>query len=188
MTNQRASFRVNDKVALQVQRLTTTDVGEISQLFDQRRKGLGLLNHFVNEREKKRPSFIKIEKQFPEISQYIGYLEDQLEALIQQADNETSRLPNTPSHAVSISSSGMSCDLEESIPEESLVEIKVKFFPSQATIFCFGRISRCEPIDGLHPVHWETAINFTHIHEDDEEQLVKHIHKAQMNELRLMVK
>ncbi|HHJ18878.1 MAG TPA: PilZ domain-containing protein [Gammaproteobacteria bacterium] len=187
MTNQRSSFRVNDKVALKVEQLEGGDAKEISEVFEAHHKGLGLLNHFVNERQKRRPNFIKIEKQHPEISRYITYLEDQIQALIQQNDQDSSTLPNTATHAVSISASGMSCDLETHLPEEALVEITVRLFPSMATIFCFGRILRCESIEGVQPPHWETAIKFTHMHEDDEERLVKHIHKIQMNELRLMV-
>ena len=179
--NKRAYFRVNDKVALKVHAI---DGGSANDLYEKRKKEIGVANRFLHDRESKRPSLLSIEKRFPEVASYIEYLEDKIQTLANQSSGQI-QLPQTPTHEVSLSATGVCYNVSEPLPLDTRLEITMRLFPSRMMVYVIGRVTRCSPVAGGQT--YDVAVKYTHIHEEDEDLLFKHVNYVQMDSLKVVV-
>lgn len=180
--NQRKYFRINDSVALQYRLLPNGDPATLEENYRSQRARLGLSNDFVLAREKKLPKMRHIAQRYPEVAEYLRFLEEELHALHMRLAARDSRLPEAPTHQVNLSASGVGFFSTEPLPEGRYVELSLRLFPLQTGIFALARVARVER-QGEEDMWW-TALEFTHLPEDDREALVKHIHRLQVSRLR----
>lgn len=183
-SNSRKFFRVSDKVALTVNPIDTR-THNITELFERRRKEVGLANRFVQEKEKKRPSLLSIERRFPDVALYIEYLENKIQLLANQTGTDDQNLKMSPTHHVDLSASGINFSYANRFAENSLVEISIRLFPSRIRIHTISTVIRC--VASKNHNQFAIAAKFTHIHEEDEELLFRHIHAVQNDALKVIV-
>ncbi len=179
--NKRSYFRVNDKVALKVHAI---EDGSINDLYEKRKREIGVANRFLHDRETKRPSLLSIEKRFPEVASYIEYLEDKIQTLANQS-SEQIQLPQTPTHEVSLSATGLCYNASQPVALDTPVEITMRLFPSRMMVYVVGQVTRCTPVAGGQS--FDVAVKYTHIHEEDEDLLFKHVNYVQMDSLKVVV-
>ncbi len=182
--NQRKFFRVSDKVAMTVKAVNCSATN-IVDLFERRHKEAELANQFVREKKINRPSLLSIERRFPDVTNYIEYLEKEIQRLTNHTGTGDKTLPMQPTHSVDLSASGISFFCSTQFVENSLVEISIRLFPSRIRVHTISTIIRCDVSSKSNK--YETAARFTHIHEEDEEQLFQHIHKVQTEALKIVV-
>ncbi|HBS26148.1 MAG TPA: hypothetical protein DD827_03295 [Gammaproteobacteria bacterium] len=182
--NNRKFFRVSDKIAMTVKAVSSSTTN-IAELFEQRRKETGLANSFVQEKKINRPSLMSIERRFPDVVTYIETLENRLQLLTNNNGKDDKALPMQATHSVDLSASGISFFCSNKFVENSLVEISIRLFPSRIRIHTISTIIRCDASNKSH--EYDVAARFTHIHEEDEEQLFQHIHKIQTDALKIVV-
>ncbi len=182
--NQRSYYRVNDKVALRARKIEPGSVS-VSDLFERRIRETGLTNQFIHERAKKRPTLLSVERRYPDVAAYIEYLEDKIQTLAGYVSSDESPLPMTPDHDVSLSASGLSFNSASGFEVGDQIEIMMRLFPSRMVVYLIGVVTRREPVAGNRL--WEVGVKYTHIHEDDREQLFHQVNHVQTDSLKVVV-
>ena len=185
--NHRQGFRVNDRVALLVRRLDDDEMRQVSSLFELRRRDLAQAPDSDPIADFKKLSLAQVQKRCPEAHAYISYLEEKIEKLQRSASACESSLPMFPSDLVNFSTSGIQFQSAAELPENGMIEIALRLFPSQAALLFFARVTRCETAADKRAGGWSAGATFTHIDERDKELLARHIHKYQMDALNLLV-
>lgn len=186
-SNRRKYLRINDRVSLHFQPLSETEASEAVANFETRRLEFSLKNHLVHGREQHMPQMRVIEKRHPEIACYLKFLEKQIESLSSELIDQDHCLSIDDRYEVNLSAEGIRFYMPEQFEPGALAEIAMMVYPSQASMFALGEIVRSEKVkdnEGKETL-WKTAIYFTHLHEEDREMLIKHIHQLQLTEIRL---
>lgn len=184
-SERREYFRINDMIALQAESLSNEDAERADELYEIRWRDTGFSSEISYNREKHQPTMIQIERKYPEVATYISYLEEELQRVIQRLGTEESKLPGKPTHQVNLSAGGLLFLSHKEFATDSLIELNIRLFPSRNPIFAYARVIRCEATDSDVSEGWDIATKFTHVHEEDQEALIKHIHKWQMSRLRV---
>ncbi|MGV6816644.1 MAG: PilZ domain-containing protein [Thiotrichales bacterium] len=179
--NKRSFFRITDNIALVVNKLAHSEADNIESYFRKNRAEYGLANEFIMQRELNSPLLKKIAAQNSNVAEYISFLEENILALARAANRHLNDAPSEPDHAVNLSGNGLQYLSTTERPEGELLELTITLFPSQATIYTIGTVKRAEK---TATGKWSTAIHFTHLQEDDQEILVKHVHSRQLNTIQ----
>lgn len=186
--NKRSYFRIRDRVALKLSVIPAGSSRSLANMFEDNRRQSGLAAQFMRETELHRPNLKSIERSYPDIASYIADLESKIQRLAQHSESETLELPNKPSHTIDLSASGLALETENPIPVDSMVEIQMRLYPCAAVVCMFGIVVRIETVKGLNNKDIpQMGIRFTHIHDDDEELLIRHIHQVQLDALKVVV-
>jgi hypothetical protein len=185
--NHRQRFRINDRVAILVRSLDNGEIHQLNSSFELRRRELAQAPNSDPIADYKKYSVSQIQKRCPEAHNYISYLEEKIEKLERNSVVCESLLPMHPSHLVSLSTSGIQFQSEIEYLRDSLMEITVRLFPSQAALLFFARVTRSESVTGAQSHTWGIGASYTHIHQKDEETLAHHIHQYQIDALRLQM-
>ena len=180
--NKRNFFRVNDSVALSIKPLSKKDSSDINLLYEERRRDFGIVNEFLLARERYLPKLIRIRRRDPEIADYINYLEDKIQKLAATLGRDKSLQKSRPTHHVNLSASGIRFESDLALESQSKIELTITLFPSGTPILVFGDVIR---VTRGNEADWSYVVNFSHIHDEDMEQLVKHVHARQLDELRV---
>lgn len=181
--NRREYYRIDDRIALNMKAMPegVSELGE--ELFEARRREIGLANHFAANQERHRAEKKRIEQKHPEIASYLAYMEEEIKVLATRLATSDSGLPTVPTHDVNICAEGMRLELDKPLPINQHYELSMMVFPSSTSVFCIGEVIRCEEItegDELQIGRHTVVIRFTQIHDEDIEALVKHIHQKQL--------
>ncbi len=181
----RRSFRVNDCIGIQIRRFDQQTLEEEKDRFAEHRSEIGLVNEFMHQRDMHLPRLTAIQSRSPDTASYIRYLESKIDTLAGLLLVRDLNLPRHPTHKVNLSGTGVRFYHDERIPEDETIEMQLLLFPSHALIPCFGTVvwSEHDPTDE-EPGRHSTAIDFSLIHPDDEDILIKHTVTTQMQDLR----
>lgn len=177
----RRFFRIADAVALKTRVIKRENLETEIKRFSQNRDAFGLLNTFVEEKEKYLPQRREIERKNPEIAAYFKYIDDKLNALAKLLLLQNDKIADYPTHDVNLSAQGIRYITHTRLHEDDIVEVKILLFPSLARIYAFGAVVWCaedESEDGEKV--FMVAVDFTYLNDYDKEILVKHIHKKQL--------
>lgn len=179
--NKRGYFRVNDSVALAIHPLGEKEADRANQLFDARHRDFGIVNEFLLARERYLPKLIRIRRRDPEIAEYIAYLEDKIQKLAAAMGRKEALKKAVPTHHVNLSASGIRFNSDIPLQPGHKVELTMTLFPSGVPILVFGDVIRAS---NARQQGWSYVVAFSHLHDDDMEILIKHIHARQLDELR----
>ncbi len=183
-SNKRSFFRVNDSVALAIKPLPGKTTADINALYEERRRDFGIVNEFLLARERYLPKLLRIRRRDPEIAEYISYLEDKIQKLAASMGRKKEMRKAKPTHHVNLSASGIRFESDIPLETGAKVELTITLFPSGSPILVFGEVIRAVP-DTHHGASWSYVVNFSHIHDEDMELLIKHVHARQLDELRI---
>jgi hypothetical protein len=181
----RRSFRVNDQIGLRVKQLTGQELAQALKLFESERRRFGLANEFAHRRERSLPTLKPIEMTHPDIAAYLEHLEHKIDSLAAQLGSRDAGLSIQPSHAVNISSHGLCFYHDHALSPGAALELHLKLFPTGICLLAYGTVIWCgisSPAPG-HASH-AVAVDFSHIHGDDRDLLIKHILEKELAALR----
>jgi len=182
--NRRKYLRIDDRISLYVKPLTETEAEEAILHFEIRRMDFSLMSHLVYGREQHMPQMRVIEKRHPEVAGYLKFLEKQIETLSSRIIDQDHRLNPEKTCKVNISAEGLRFDTDRPYPPDAMFEIALMLFPSRTSMLAFGKVVRSEKETEDAVARWKTAIQFTHLHEEDREIMIKHIHQKQITQIR----
>ena len=154
--------------------------------FSQRSATVGLCSQIEYNKEELAPAIRKINKDHPEIASWLSFLQQTVETLATQLSEQRNMQCDTEIRRVSISASGIEFSVSQPCTTGDDIEMVLTLQPSVATIMVIGRItaaSERSAEQGDDESH-QLKIRFTHIRESDQELLIRHIHRAQIEELR----
>lgn len=187
MSNNRRSYvRIQAEVGLRWRRLDETESANISSTFEGRSRSVGLISEVNYRSDELVPSMRKIRDEHPEIAAWLKFLKSAVESLaVQVAHAESSKTQTIP-QLVIISAAGMEFDSDSEFEPGELLEVVLELMPSTSRMMVIGEVVRTDNSNsaivtsGGNPI----ALAFKHIRDADQELLIRHIHRAQMEELR----
>ena len=80
-----------------------------------------------------------------------------------------------------LSAQGISFYSDTGADKGSIVELNLRLLPSRQQIVCFARVIDCSE-DQHDQGKYRLSLDFEHIHEADQEILVKHVHAKQLRD------
>ncbi len=180
--NRRNYLRINDMVSMKTDIIQASGITDIKSYFAEQREKFSLKNHLSYRRAQHLPQMRVIEQRYPEMAQYLKFLEEQIETLSTNMIDRQHALSYSANIEVSLSAQGMGFMSSECYEPGCLLGIVLKLFPSKLTLLVFAEVVRSEA-DGGDDSRWWTGVHFTHIHDEDREMLIKHNYRKQMKEI-----
>ncbi len=183
--NRREFFRINDRIALQYRPLETQDEKTLKRLHHERCAECDRANE-VPEEELKRPSSMSlVGRRYPEILAYVKALEKMVAANPPVAAG--SNFGDTPvlRQLVNISGGGIRFTTPEKLDPGTLVELILRM-ENGLRFVAFAEIVRIAE-DTLEngETGWNIAARFTHIRDDDQNELIRFLLSRQMENVRV---
>ncbi len=173
----RRFFRIEDNVGL---KLTTIEPGQqesrIQQFWNEQHQ-FSLRNEFNYRLEQHQSDLLVIKNKMPELGRYLSLLQQQLDLLTDKVINDQDDFIDFEA-SVNLSAQGISLHSEQPYSAGQLVELHIQLLPNQQKIVTLGTV-----IESINPSGnklFNLSLDFTHIHEADQELLVKHIHARQL--------
>ena len=180
--NRREAFRLEDEILLKIEKVELSDPETMEAEFQQRRAEFGILTHLKYGSEKHLPLMRTIERKNPEIAQYLKFLERQIESIsVRNSGCDDSAPDYGDKQWANLSANGMRFSAPGNYVEGECIEAKMVLFPDELRIMVLATVNRVEVSDdGFQQV----SVAFTKLHIEDQEALIKHLHKRQIQELR----
>ncbi|MEM7257731.1 MAG: hypothetical protein AAF404_10120, partial [Pseudomonadota bacterium] len=129
----------------------------------------------------------KIRNQHPEIAAWIDFQQHALSALALQVNSQRAMLATTQPQNVSISAAGMEFNSDVDCVAGNHLEIILSLGTGLPTILTIGVVDKMAEVDQVLAQGSENKklqVQFTHIREADQEVLIRHIHRTQLNQIR----
>lgn len=179
----REYYRVDDELSLSLEMLKSNSLEQALEEYTPllEREGLGKM--LQKSAAIDLPSFATIKCKHPEIAAYMSELERRIQFLADMITQQ-GNLPMDPTHAVDISGGGMKFEHTQSCPIGSFVMLKMLLFPEGIRITALGEVVNSTEVTQGPQKRWETGVRFAKINDNDREQLLKHIHRLQMRQIR----
>jgi len=182
--NQRESFRVQDKIAVLVNQLSDKASQQASEIFDTRRASAVAGSESYHKVKRDITGLGYVKRRYPEVWDYIQFLEEKVDNFSNLQVGENKAL-DTPSQSVDLSIGGLQFNAPLRLPESSMVELKIRLFPSMNLIYAFGRVARQIQVNTAEGPAIRMAIQFAHLHPQDKDVLAKHIQQRQLENIRV---
>ncbi len=183
--NRRSYYRVDDYVALTVKELSAEEISHADSVFERRRYQHGVMNDIAAERDKYQPVLAHVRQEYPEVAEYLDLLERQINTLAFRLVHANNLRTRAPSHAVNLSASGMRFTTPRPVARGSMLEVMILLFPSYSVVYAFAKVVRVEqqPGNKQEKPRWLASVQFTHLHDEDREAIVRHVHQRQMTDV-----
>lgn len=180
--NRRSALRVEDSILLRVSSVPLTEMQDLDTYFEHRRSSLSVQAHISYCTGQKIPQMRIIERKHPEIASYLRYLESQIQYLSTSLEKVLDMDGNSVSaQKVCLSAGGIQFETDSEFDVKVPLELRLSLIEKSITILVFATIKRIEgPENGLYTV----TTQFSNIHEEDKELLIKHVHQTHVEQLR----
>ncbi len=185
-TNRRDYVRIESRIGLSWERIAADLSAEQLQMtFEQRSRSIGMMSELNHRSEELTPAMRMITEKHPEIAQYLKFLHSTIEHLAEQVSNNSSRQGDSDHlQDVVISAAGIEFNCAERCEVGDRLEIVFSLHPSTARMLVVGEVLRVDEISVDNQPQCRLALAYRHIRDADQELLIRHIHRAQLDELR----
>lgn len=185
--NKRSFYRVNDRALLKVRVLDTAERDELIEQFEQRRMHYSLTTHVSHQRQQRMPLISSIRKKHPDIASYLDHLEAQLDTLAGQLVQQLDFGEDARPQPINLSATGLRYESEVAVESGASLEIGLLLQPDQQLVLALGTAVRVEAPasdDDDQGQSWSVSVGFDCISEEDQELLIKHVHRIQRIEFQ----
>ncbi|PPD32103.1 MAG: pilus assembly protein PilZ [Methylomonas sp.] len=185
-TERRRFFRINDTVSLSYQPIdeATANAGLKS---DRPINGQCSLSATLDVLSQEALAVMKhLEKQNPDFLQLYRILDAKINAIAQSVMFVGSNVNAHNSQDINLSASGLAFQQSEALPVGQNLSIDMYLPTTLSLIYTYGRVINCVAVDADAncPAHHLISVEFTHIREEDQELLIKHVVRMQWQQLR----
>lgn len=182
MTDQDTYISIQSEVKVSLKILEPSDPEKLAASFRRRSGSIGLCSELEFNRDRLAPIVRKIDKEHPDISVWLGCMQETMETMAEQLSELQYGNHKGELLRVSVSAVGIELPCSENCKEHDQIELVMELLPSSMRIMVIGKITEI-----LQPDPAETKrirVEFEHIRESDQEILIRHIHRVQLAELR----
>ncbi|MCP4387085.1 MAG: PilZ domain-containing protein [Gammaproteobacteria bacterium] len=183
MTQERRRYyRIEEEIIFSLARIDDSDIDERLEDFWSNEHAISTRNDFNYQISQHLTDRHKIEDKMPELGRYLSVLEKQIDLLTEKLllDDDEQPMKKRKSN---LSAQGISYFDNEAAQQDDRVELKLKLLPSGLRLVIIARVVLVETDTGQNPGEYKISLDFEHLHEDDREILIKHIHGKQMESL-----
>lgn len=183
MSNERRRyFRIDDTVGLHAILVSPDDLESRLDGFWNNNHQFSIRNEYNHQLEEHLADFHAIENKMPELARYLSVLQKQIELITQKLEPEQNQLGDK-AQDVNISAQGISYYSDAPVKLGDMLELNFKLLPSGQQLISFARVILIEDHDNFEQGKFRISLDFEHIHEADQEILIKHVHAKQMGKL-----
>lgn len=127
----------------------------------------------------------KLERNEPEIVEYLRVMDEKIDLIARSVVIQGSDFNKKNTRNVNLSAAGLAFDCEERLQVGQHLEIKMLLASSMAVIITIGRVVNCREnsADNVQ-FPYLVGVDYIEMREQDREQLIKHVVKKQMQQLR----
>ena len=174
-------------VLMDWRQLSAHDIETVVDTFPERSAAIGICSEIEYNKEQLAPAVRKIKKDHPEIASWLGVLQKTVESLATQISIQRNTQSGLSTRRVSISASGIEFNTTRHCEIGDKIEIVLTLQPSYTNIMIVGDVVTVTALEA--PTDSDTSthcvkIDFSLIRDSDQEVLIRHIHRAQLAELR----
>ena len=182
----RRHYRIRGNIGLSFRILEGPDVDvAVARFGDDEFDTLALAAIFSSTSIGMRHALEGLKRDVPEVATYLEGLNTKLDILSRLLIARDSGLPSHPTHAVSLSASGICFFAEQAVAPGSLLELKLLVFPSHVCVLTLGAVVGCEKVGAPEPrFPYQIRVDFSYIREDDQELIIRHVIQRQSENLR----
>ena len=183
--DRRRFFRIDDEVNLFYKIVDEQAVITASQLTDDLLSNCSLVTALDMLDQESNLIMYRIEKNEPEIADYLKVLESKINILSQAVLMQGNDLSESAMRKANISASGLAFDNEVEIKQGEFLEIKLLLTSCLAVITIHGKVVYCkENTPESSEMPFQIGIDYFDLKEQDREVLIKHVVKRQMQQIR----
>ena len=183
--DRRRYFRIEDEISLFYKEIAAEQIPESNTFMETYLEGISLTAAIDFITQESRPQLRNIEKNYPDIADYLKNLEQKIDLLAKSVLIQEENLGDKPTQKVSLSASGVAFDSHKALTPGNHVELKMILPPSLVAIITYGKVVYCKPNteDDLgFPFH--IGVDFVRLSDQNREVIIRHVVKKQMQELR----
>ena len=180
--NRRNYFRIDDQLGLSYQLLDPEEYQQHQQEHRQRR----LKDHQQREVEQRTHSAIRnVQIKYPDLGDILTLLNKKIDQLAHNMgapdQSESDDIEPSP---VNISASGIAFFQDNSLGNNTLLEMVLTLYPELEKIRLFGYVVDCtkQKISAIE--HYKVSVEFEYLVEEDRDELIQYIMKQQNISLR----
>ncbi len=181
----RQYFRCADRVSLNFRVLGDEEFTRIVENFDAERNKLSSISSSLASTNSQMQRFLERGRSsFPELAAYMESLNEKIDLVIKHFTPLIDELAGEPSHAVSLSGSGIAFTEAQAVAVGARLEVRLLLFPEYYSILALGQVVRCELHRELPSPTHDIGVEFVHIVEADRDLIIRHLVKRQSEEIR----
>ncbi len=181
----RRFFRIDDTVNLFYKVVDEQTVLTASQLTDDLLSNCSLVTALDVLGQESRLIMYRIEKNEPEIAEYLKLMESKISLLAQAVMRQGNDFTDSNMRNANISASGLAFESDIAVEKGQYLEIKLLLTSCLAVIVIYGKVIYCKE-DKLGDISmpYQIGIDYINLKEQDREVLIKHVVKRQMQQIR----
>lgn len=163
--------------------LSSEEIETLSVDFTQRSASIGLVSEIEYRVEEFAPALRNIRSSHPEIAKWIDFQNQTIALLAAQFEHHRASLSGTLPQTITISATGMECLSHVDCNAGDQLEIILSLGQSMPTILIVGQVDKVmesESTEGSQNI----KVDFNRIRESDQEMLMRHIHRVQLDQIR----
>ncbi len=178
----RRYFRIEDTVSLHVTQVSPDELESRLDDFWNNHHQFSIRNEYNHQLEEHLADFHAIENKMPELARYLSVLQNQIDLITEKLIPEQYQFSD-PAQDVNLSAQGISYYSDATAELGDMLELNLKLQPSGQQLVTFARVISIEEHDNTEQGKFGISLDFEHMHEADQEILIKHVHGKQMRAL-----
>lgn len=183
--DRRRFFRIDDEVNLSYKSVDERMVYAASQVTDDLLSNCSLAAALDMLDQESRLIMHRIEKNEPEIAEYLKLLDTKIGLLAQSQMQQGNDFSESHMRNANISAAGIAFESENAIDQSDHIEIKLLLTSCRALIVIYGKVVYCnEIIESEGSINYHIGVDFINLKDQDREVLIKHVVKRQMQQIR----
>ena len=182
-SNRRKSYRLDDTVTLRLRVLDDDSVESISEDFNAFRLRYCMKSHMQNQKDSRKPKLIRIRKFNPDVAEYLESLELQIAKIAERLDSNSDVSGDTTEFTcrANLSATGIRFRTNMKITSGANVELGMMLNTQNTHVVMLGTVLRVEDRPDNEVA---VSVDYTHIHPEDTEAMMRHLAKLQQLELQ----
>ncbi len=175
--NRRRFFRIEDTVGLKLIPLDKHQLDAKLETFWNDQHQFSLRNEFNYQLDQHQADLQHIKNKMPELGRYLTVLQQQIDLITDRVLTTDDDFVDFETPA-NLSAQGIRFNSKQAFSKGDMVEIHLQLIPSHQKIVSLATVVEylAQPKNNAYNL----SLDFTHIHEADQELLVKHIHARQL--------
>jgi len=182
-TNRRKSYRLDDTVTLRLRVLDDDSMESISEDFNAFRLRYCMKSHMQNQKDARKPKLIRIRKSNPDVAEYLESLELQIAKIAERLDSNSDVSGDTTEFTcrANLSATGIRFHTNMEITHGANVELGMMLNTQNTQVVMLGTVLRIEDKSDNKVA---VSVDYTHIHPEDTEAIMRHLARLQQLELQ----
>lgn len=181
----RRFFRVNDTINLHHKLIDEFDLNKLSHVSNDILSTCSLATALDVLAQDSKNLFTRVERRDPEIAEYLKVLDTKINLIAQAIIIQNENYFEHDTREVVMSATGLAFSNESAIKIGQLLELRILLTSCLAVIVAFARVVRCRDISNTNPKQpFEICVEYINLTVDEQELLIKHVVKKQLQQLR----